>query len=275
MPISRSMGMGLKEVELLIRLKEAGHLDQGSVIEIGAQQLGNSVLQGTSRVQALGRLFGVDLPPPLPEPLPTETIDGIESLSADAPLSLLLWTWLGFSYASIDIDGSSSSIPLDLNFDDVPRELVHKHNVVTNFGTTEHIANQLNAFKIIHDLTAPSGIMIHALPVQGCFNHGLINYSPKFFWMLARSNEYRWLYFDFYPSITIDGLPENLVESVRPFFPEIVDIAQDFRVVQCVLYVALQKRDLTPYVPPIDVPTGMATNNEKLLERYWSVLKRR
>ena len=28
-------------------------------------------------------------------------------------------------------------------------------------------------------------------------NHGLINYNPKFFWMLCRSNAYRIAYFNF------------------------------------------------------------------------------
>jgi hypothetical protein len=32
-----------------------------------------------------------------------------------------------------------------------------------NFGTTEHVANQLNAFKLIHDLAAKGCIMVHTL----------------------------------------------------------------------------------------------------------------
>ena len=100
----------------------------------------------------------------------------------------------GSGYAAIDIDASPGSIPLDLNFDDVPAEFKASFALVTNFGTTEHVANQLNAFKTIHDLAEVGGVMIHTVPAQGYMNHGLVNYNPKFFWMLARSNGYKWLY---------------------------------------------------------------------------------
>jgi hypothetical protein len=62
---------------------------------------------------------------------------------------------------------------LDLDFDGIPTEHKGKYSLVTNFGTTEHVANQLNAFKIIDELTALNGVMVHELPAQGWFNHGL------------------------------------------------------------------------------------------------------
>ncbi len=53
------MGICLKDVELLIRLREGGYLpDRTSVIEIGAQQISNSVLRNSPEVERLGRLFG-------------------------------------------------------------------------------------------------------------------------------------------------------------------------------------------------------------------------
>ena len=86
---------------------------------------------------------------------------------AGAPLAREFWTWLGLSYASIDIDGSPGSIPLDLNYDEVPAAFVGQYDVVTNFGTTEHVANQLQSFKIIHDLATPGALMLHVLPASG------------------------------------------------------------------------------------------------------------
>ena len=218
------MGLSLKDIELLIRLREGGNLpDRASVIEIGAQQISNSVLRNRPQIERLGSLFNVKSPPPIPEPLQaTIGPDGHERMSAgSASWRAALWTWLGFSYASIDIDGSPGAIPLDLNSASVPPELVGKHHLVTNFGTTEHVANQVNAFKIAHDLTAPGGVMMHTLPTQGAFNHGLVNYNPKFFWALARANDYRWLYFDFTSDPpTAPDVPDNLIEAVQPFRPE-------------------------------------------------------
>jgi hypothetical protein len=43
------------------------------------------------------------------------------------------------------IDGRPGSIPLDLNYDPAPNESLGKYQLVTNFGTIEHVANQLNA----------------------------------------------------------------------------------------------------------------------------------
>jgi hypothetical protein len=47
--------------------------------------------------------------------------------------------------------------------------------------------------------------MIHNVPTQGLFMHGLVNYNPKFFWMLARSNGYKWLHMC--SSLTRSGCP--------------------------------------------------------------------
>jgi hypothetical protein len=249
------MGICLKDVELLIRLREGGYLpDRPSVIEIGAQQISNSVLRSMPQVERLGRLFGARSAPPLPEPLPADVSpEGYERQSLQAPPAHTLWNWLGFSHASIDIDGSNGAIPLDLNSASVPSALVGKHHLVTNFGTTEHVANQSNAFKIAHDLTAPGGVMMHTLPAQGGFNHGLVNYNPKFFWALARANDYRWLYFDLAPDTAPHALPDNLIEAVKPFRPEIAEFAANYRVAECSFWVAFQKRNGAEYSPPMDL----------------------
>ena len=64
---------------------------------------------------------------------------------------------------------------------------------MVNTGTTEHIANQAQAFRIIHDLTRIGGVMFHEVPA-GSWNHGLINYTPKFFLLLHKQNDYEQVY---------------------------------------------------------------------------------
>jgi hypothetical protein len=113
---------------------------------------------------------------------------------------------------------------------------------VTNFGTTEHVANQLNALRIMHELAAPDGVMIHRVPSQGGFNHGLVNYTPKFFGMLARNNNYRWLWFDFLETAPAYPEPNNLIEALLPFRPGIVDQAPTYRIAECLIAVAVQKQ---------------------------------
>ena len=162
------MGIGSDAIGLLIWLKQAGHFPRRpAVVELGAQQLSNTFLRAGPAIAELGRVFGRRRPLELPQPRPSRFGDGqVELLDPEAPFARDFWTWLGFEYASIDIDGSPGSIPLDLNYDDVPDRVLGKYHLVTNFGTTEHVANQLNAFKLVHDLTAIGGIMVHHLPAQ-------------------------------------------------------------------------------------------------------------
>jgi hypothetical protein len=160
-----------------------------------------------------------------------------------------------------------------LNFDSIPPEHEGKYNLVTNFGTTEHVANQLNAFKIIHDLTAPNGIMVHELPAQGMFNHGLVNYNPKFFWLLARSNGYKFIHSDFLPSPTYSGLPDNVIKflnsnNLAPLHP-----FRDYKVADAGIFVVMQKSFDIAFVPPIDVNSGTPTEIESLRRRYWTVFE--
>src|SRR5207244_461624 len=79
---------------------------------------------------------------------------------------------------------------LDLNRDAVPRKLRGRFDLLVNAGTTEHVANQDNAFRVMHDLTASRGLMMHTVPGGGQMTHGLFVYTPKFFWHLCRENGY-------------------------------------------------------------------------------------
>jgi hypothetical protein len=269
------MGMNRRDVELLLRLASEGHIAaQANVVELGAQQLSRSLLESKDVVSKLGELLGAKGEPPLLAEGPSPSVaDG--SLDPNAPFSRGLWNWLGFTYAAIDIDGSPGSIPLDLNYDEVPKAQVGRFDLVTNFGTTEHVANQLNAFKIVHDLTAVGGVMIHNLPGQGFFNHGLVNYNPKYFWKLAASNDYGWLYFDYRPAHVPERMPENIAEEIARFNPELAGNLPVYEVPEAAVVVALKKRRSAPYVAAIDVSVGAMTDNRDLLRRYPTIFKAR
>jgi hypothetical protein len=269
------MGINLLDLQLLLQLRRQGYIrDNARVIELGAQQLGRVAVEAKDILHELGQSFGAkgELSVHAPKTMPTYEW-GEEKLDATAPMARAMWVWLGFTYAAIDIDGRPDSIPLDLNFDDVPRPEMEKYHLVTNYGTTEHVANQLNAFKIAHDLTERGGVMIHHLPCQGNLNHGLINYSPKFFWMLARSNDYRWLHFNYTVSDETYPVPTNLIDSIREFSPEIGERMNGNPLRNSALMVAFQKMRSTPYVPPIDVPNQTSTANKNLLARYPGVFR--
>ena len=97
------------------------------------------------------------------------------------------WKSLGMRHLSLDLVGDATHF--DLNTDSVP-ESWGRFDLVTNCGTTEHVFNQANAFRVIHDLTKVGGIMYHQLPVAGDPTHGLFVYTLKFFKRLAKANAY-------------------------------------------------------------------------------------
>jgi hypothetical protein len=96
---------------------------------------------------------------------------------------------LGMSYECIDINGEHGALQLDLNFVNQVN-IGRRFDLVTNHGTTEHVFNQVNCFRLIHDLTLWGGLMIHVVPTQGYYRHGFYSYSSLLFELLAAANGY-------------------------------------------------------------------------------------
>lgn len=105
----------------------------------------------------------------------------------------LLYETLGIEYHCVDVDGRVGTLVLDLNFDSAPAEYKGKYGLVTNHGTSEHLINQFNVFKMMHEFARPGGIMVHAVPFTVHLDHGFFNYQPNFFECLARYNSYETL----------------------------------------------------------------------------------
>jgi hypothetical protein len=112
---------------------------------------------------------------------------------------------LGWQYDCVDTDGKHGALVLDLNFDPAPAELMGAYDLVTNIGTTEHLINQLNAFRVFHDLTKPGGVMLHLAP-HSATDHGFYTYQPNFFYALARYKGYEMLGLWFNPNTNLSSL---------------------------------------------------------------------
>ena len=55
---------------------------------------------------------------------------------------------------------------------------IGKFNIVTNFGTSEHVKNQEQCFANIHNLCCAGGVMIHTVPMKNHWRgHGLYKYD--------------------------------------------------------------------------------------------------
>lgn len=100
---------------------------------------------------------------------------------------------LGFDYTSIDIDGAFGALQLDLN--EINQSDIGKQfDIVTNHGTTEHLFDQRNCFKLMHELTKVGGIMIHVVPCGGYKKHGFYTYQIGLFEDVANANGYKMLH---------------------------------------------------------------------------------
>ena len=90
-------------------------------------------------------------------------------------------------YTGIDLLPEIRSLWADLN---KPVALNRCFDHCINNGTSEHVFNQANLFKVMHDHTKVGGLMIHWTPTLGWADHGLYNVQPGFFFDLAYANDY-------------------------------------------------------------------------------------
>jgi hypothetical protein len=195
---------------------------------------------------------------------------------ADCGSSAEMWRRLKREIVSLDIVGADLSLlPFDLNADQVPEKLRSHFDFVTNAGTTEHVFNQVNCFKVIHDLTKVGGIMAHVVPFAGFENHGFFNYSMRFFTTLARDNGYACL--DAWISMELEDRRSK--PGVADFFADSVGMFRtlrsgedhpiqfyrlnyaDYRTADACIYVFLRKENTSEFKFPMDLPEGVRAKN--------------
>ncbi len=91
------------------------------------------------------------------------------------------------AYTSIDLSDPKADIKHDMN---LPLTTALQYDLVTNFGTAEHVFNVFQFFETVHKLLKVGGTALHVLPACGDVNHGFYNFHPIFFHRLAKANNY-------------------------------------------------------------------------------------
>ena len=124
----------------------------------------------------------------------------------------------GMEYVSFDIAAGYKTTILDLNHARLPAPLRGRFDLVLNFGTTEHILNQYNCFKVIHDATRVGGCIYHSIPAIGYVDHGYITYTPRCLFDIAGYNEYEVVDFWFEGPSGRNNVYDG-VRSYRTYFP--------------------------------------------------------
>jgi SAM-dependent methyltransferase len=185
----------------------------------------------------------------------------------------------GIHYDAIDIaDGYKTTI-LDLNRDNAPPHFINKYDVIINCGTTEHLLNQYNAFKVIHDSTKTGGYIFHSVPCVGYSNHGYVTYTTRCFFDLAGYNNYEVvdLWFDG------PGGDNDLYQPIKDYasyFPALTEIAakrdssafsqalKDFKIPDIGLSILLRKVNGRPFMGALEQSTSVGNVPDKVTALY-------
>jgi hypothetical protein len=245
------MGVGPPIIALYRQLRGLGVFDDvKDVVELGAQ---NVWCPRPELVKSLFKAF--DRPPPS-----QDMLDRFANWKGSA---LELHEGLGHAYKCIDVDPQFNSIQMDLNFDTCPPEHKSKYDFVTNHGTSEHLINQHNFFKVAHDLTKPGGFMIHAVPFTAHIEHGFFNYQPNFFEALCRYNSYK-LY-----GIWVG--PGWQAASLVPWEPDILDYMVINSKTTHLLIALMQKVHSKEFCVPFQ-GVYESTTPDDVMERYCVVV---
>ena len=213
------MGISLELVEKMYGLGLFGQ-QKAAVLDIGSSNLYSASIEGI--VQFLSH-YGVSESDDV-----RAFADRLAKGSAYDPVSGglngafvgELFEKAGLTYAAIDIaDGYRTTI-VDLNHAPAPVSFRGKFDLVLNFGTTEHLLNQYNAFKVIHDSTRVGGYIVHSLPAIGYTNHGYLTYTPRCFFDIAGYNEYEVKMFSFEGPAAVNDLYAP-VRDYQTYFPSL------------------------------------------------------
>lgn len=174
----------------------------------------------------------------------------------------------GMTYHSLDIARGHATRILDLNTQSIPNEFLGRFDLVVNAGTTEHVMNQFNAMKIVHDAASTGGMMVHITPVFGYVDHGYVTYHPRFFFDLCGYNDYEMVECRFIDCGDSVGIVP-VVEAYSRYFPVLREPTGKAKgagtenrvltspVVNGTIAVAMRKRWDRPFRAAVDTSTSV------------------
>jgi SAM-dependent methyltransferase len=95
-------------------------------------------------------------------------------------------------YVSIDGNGRGT-LTADLN---LPIRFNEAFDLVTDFGTGEHIFDQAQVWRTLHELTKPGGVIVFDRPTQGYHKHCFYLTNECLYQDIAVANDYHVLWLE-------------------------------------------------------------------------------
>jgi hypothetical protein len=156
-----------------------------------------------------------------------------------------------FGYTALDLFHGVDTVLFDLNLHFVPADLCGRFDLVTNYGTTEHIINQMLVMKSIHDLARPGAIIHHDLPLGGYHFHCYFNYNPGLFHDIAAANKYE---------VVLQKFSAGMRRSVPHFMRR--DGYADTTYRDYGIEIAFRKTTDQPFKIPVDTISSVTVKDE-------------
>lgn len=264
------MGVGMADIEYL---SSNGHLPEGqaALLDVGSQNLFN--LQPDA-VRAFVRRYGA--PASMSSDELGREIQRISYFSTPRPgerttyLSELFDLTPSIFYTSYDVCPALKTEIFDLNAEDLPSHYRNRFDVVMNCGTTEHVINQMNSYKVMHEATKVGGVLFHQLPSVGWLDHGYYTYHETFFTDLISANGYE-LVDTWYTPERIMMLPEtaDIRNALTPNVKRSADRATLQLHVQCFnLTTVLRKTSDKPFRVGLELATSHSALSETVQQKY-------
>jgi hypothetical protein len=200
------MGVGYKNLLRLSWLFDHGYVPvRGSVLELGSQNITAAGYEDQFEriVEVLRGRAGQNA-----------VVDraAVRSLADGGKMSRFL-ALCGSEYQALDIFEDDKVHLFDLNMHDLPDGLRNHFDLVTNFGTTEHVFDQVRCFRTMHEAAKIGGVLYTDVPMGGYLYHGYFLYTPLFFKHLALANDYE-VIFDYYGVSSIPtGTPPEMLRG--------------------------------------------------------------
>lgn len=132
-----------------------------------------------------------------------------------------------------------------------------RYDVVTNFGTAEHVFDIANVFGTAHRLLKEGGLLLNVLPAYGDIDHGFFNIHPVLYKTMALHSGYEICDFHYIDDIAWrterqSAAPQDMFDfddlPIRP--QEISDSAALKRLVHDTMMANAAKRNLSAATPP-------------------------
>lgn len=171
-----------------------------------------------------------------------------------------LFVRAGLKYQAVDIAPYERTLQMDLNGGRLPYRHRGRYALVTNTGTSAYVLNQLNVFKVAHEACAVGGMIYHAVPMSGAYDHGFFSYHPRFFRALAGANDYTILALWGWVSDRSATHRENL-DGWSPRFP--MELNTRHVVQPAWAHILLRKRWKAPFRVPTDGIAWSGTPGQK------------